>query len=114
MLLPDSEGLLNCESDCDFATPDIFELFDHCGVDFEWSIKISKVYSFNLFDFLQKLNEVINVGDLDKAYDIVQDASLLLANASSGEIDEFIDECLILDGIEDTMSGLERMLKDNG
>lgn len=114
MLLPDDNGQLHCEDDCDFSTTDVYELLDHCNIEFEWSIKISKEYSFNLFPFLEKLSHLLDAGDLEYAYDLVQDASILMCNAGAGELDEFIDECLIKEGLDETLKGLERMLKENG
>ena len=53
MLLPDNDGMMHCEEiDCDFETSNAFELFDHCGIEFEWAIKVSKNYSFNLYKHL--------------------------------------------------------------
>ena len=102
------------EKDCDFQTSNVFELFDHCGVEFEWSLKVSKNYSFNLYKCFETLAHAINTNDLDTAYNVIQDTSILLANAGAGELDDFIEEMEVKIGFEDAINGLERMLKDNG
>ncbi len=114
MLLPNNEGLLECQSDCEFKTSDIFELIEHTGTEFEWNVKISSNYSIKLYAFLYHLNAVLNAGDLDEAYDMVQDMSLLLANASAGDFEEFANECYVRSSFDDGINEIERMLKENG
>ena len=55
MLMPDEDGVFGCE-DCGYRTPDVFDLLEHCETDFFWSVKLSRRYSFDLFQFLQALD----------------------------------------------------------
>lgn len=113
MLLPE-DNHFNCESkDCKFTTCDIYDFLDHCGVEYVWGVKLSRKYSLDLFMFLQILNDYLNEGDLDSAYDHVQSISLLLVNSSGDDLDNFIEESIVQSGMDDMMSGLEMMLKEN-
>jgi hypothetical protein len=114
MLLPNDDGLLECQSDCEFKTSDIFELIEHTGTEFEWSVKVSSNYSIKLYNFLRNLNSVLNAGDLDEAYDMVQDMSLLLSNASAGDFEDFVDECYVRMNFDEGLNDIERMLQENG
>ena len=115
MLVPDKDGRFGCEQeDCDFKTTDVFDLLDHCGIEFSWGVKVSKGYTFDLFGFLQSLSASIDAGYLEDAYDIVQSAALLMCNASENQLDELIDEVMIRSESEELIVNLERMLKDNG
>lgn len=113
MLIP-VDGHFNCsEPKCDFATCDLFEFMDHCGVEYTWNVRLNKRYSFDLFQFLDVLNNLVNVGDLDAMYDHVQSATLLLINASGDELSEFIEEMIVQEEMEYVMDGIERILKEN-
>lgn len=112
--MPKSDGMFHCEDECDFKTSNVFELFDHCGIEFEWSIKVSKNYSFNIYKCLEALMQSVDEGDAETAYQIIQDTAILLANAGSGELDDFIEELEVKEGFKNALDGLERMLKENG
>ncbi len=113
MLIP-MDGHFECsESECDFATCDLFEFMEHCGVEYSWNVKLNKRYSFDLFQFLDILNNITNLGDLDAIYDHVQSATLLLINASGDELEDFIEETIVQEEMAHVMDGIERMLKEN-
>jgi hypothetical protein len=113
MLIP-VDGHFECsEPKCDFATCDLFEFMDHCGVEYSWNVRLNKRYSFDLFQFLEVLNKIVNTGDLDAMYDHVQSATLLLINASGDELNEFIEEMIVQEEMEYVMDGIERILKEN-
>lgn len=115
MLMPDDTGKFKCEEpDCDFETTDVFDLLDHCGIEFSWGVKVSKGYTFDLFGFLEAMSRAIDLGDLDNAYEIVQSAALLMCNASEGQLDELIEEVVLKSDAQDLIINLERMLKENG
>lgn len=113
MLMPEN-GHFSCQDDCSFKTCDIFEFLDHCGVEFGWAVKLNKRYSFDLFTFLQLLNNMIEVGDLDALYDHVQSATLMMVNASEGDLEAFMEESIVETEMGEIMSGIEGLLKDNG
>lgn len=115
MLFPNDDGQLQCETkDCDFKTTDLFEFLDHCGIEFTWDVRVTPKYSFDLFQFLQTLSSIVDAGDLDQAYDVIQDVGFLFTNASSGDLDDFIDECIVAEETESGISNIERMLRENG
>ena len=114
MLIP-VDGLFECiEPKCGFNTTDLFEFMQHCGVEYEWAIRLNKRYTFDVFKFLEILNDITNAGDLDAIYDHVQSATLLMVNASGDELTDFIEETMIQSGMPDVMDGIEKLLKDNG
>lgn len=114
MLVP-IDGHFECsESDCKFVTCDLFEFMEHCGVEYAWAVKLDKRYSFDLFEFLSILNNLVNIGDLDAIYDHVQSATLLMINASGDELQDFIEETVVQTEMEEVLNGIERLLKENG
>ena len=113
MLMP-VDGHFECsESDCDFVTCDLFEFMEHCGVEYSWNVRLNKRYSFDLFLFLDMLNNLTNIGDLDAIYDHVQSAVLLLINASGDELEDFMEESVVQSEMSDVMDGIERLLKEH-
>jgi len=113
MLMPDEDGVFNCE-DCEYRTPDIFDLLDHCAMDYFWSVKLSRRYSFDLFQFLQALNELADDGDVDHIKDLTQAVALAFINSSEGNdtFNKFINENIIRSNIDSVIDDLEKMLKD--
>jgi hypothetical protein len=63
--------------------------------------------------FLDVLNEMVNIGDLDAVYDYVQSATLLLINASGDELSDFIEETVVQSEMSEVMDGIERLLREN-
>ena len=113
MLMPE-DGHFECaEDDCDFRTCDLFEFMYHCGVEYKWAVRLDKRYSFDLFEFLQILNDIIDTGDLDEAYDHIQSATLLMVNASGDDLHEFIEEAVVRSEMDNVMAGVEGLLKEN-
>jgi len=114
MLIP-VDGHFECsESNCDFVTCDLYEFMEHCGVEYEWGVRLNKRYTFDLFQFLEILNELTNMGDLDAMYDHIQSATLLMINASGDELEDFIEESVVQSEMSEVMDGIERLLKENG
>ena len=112
MLMP-LDGHFSCKDNCDFTTCDVFEFLDHCGVEFGWSVHLNERYSFDLFTFLQILNDLTNKGDLDGIYDHVQSATTLMVNASDDDLEDYIEEAVVASEMKDIINGVERLLKDN-
>ena len=79
----------------------------------KWAVRLDKRYSFDLFEFLQILNDIIDVGDLDEAYDHIQSATLLMVNASGDDLHEFIEEAVVRSEMDNVMAGVEGLLKEN-
>lgn len=113
MLFPDKDGLVHC-ADCEYETTDIFDFLDHCGVEFTWDVKVTPKYSFDLFRFFETISDAVNHGDLEEAYQMIQDTAFLFVNASSDELDDFIEETIVLDEADMGIKNIERMLRENG
>ena len=114
MLFPNDDGVFECQGDCEFQSTDVFDLIEHTNTRFAWSVKVSPNYSLNLYDFFSNLNSILNAGDLEQAYDLVQDMSVVLANAGVGEFEEFMNECYVRKNIDSGINQIERMLQENG
>jgi hypothetical protein len=113
MLIP-IDGQFECaEADCDFATSDLYDFMSHCGVEYSWNVRLNKRYSFDLYMFLDVLNELANVGELDGIYDHIQSATLLLINASGDELEDFIEESIVQSEMSEVMDGIEGLLREN-
>jgi len=112
MLMP-VNGHFSCQDDCDFTTCNVFEFLDHCGVEFGWEVKLSKRYSFDLFTFLQILNDLVDKGDLDAIFDHVQSATTLMVNASDDDLEDYIEEAVVASEMKDIITGAERLLKEH-
>ena len=115
MLFPDKDGLYSCETeDCTFKTVDLFEFLDHAGVVFTWDVRVTPRYCFDLFKFLEALSSMVDRGDLDLTYDVIQDTACLFVNASSDELDDCIEESIVAEEADTGIKNIERMLKENG
>jgi hypothetical protein len=113
MLMPE-DGHFNCaEPKCGFSTCDLFEYMYHCGVEYAWAVRLNKRYAFDLFEFLATLNDIIEVGDLDAAYDHIQSATLLMVNASGDDLQNFVEEAIVRSEMDNVMAGVEGLLKEN-
>jgi len=113
MLMP-KDGHFVCEqAECDFQSCDIFEFLEHCGIEYGWGVRLNKRYSFDLFEFLSILNVMANVGDTEGMYDHVQNATLLMINASGDDLDAFIHEAVVQSEMSSLMEGIEGLLKEN-
>lgn len=115
MLLPNDEGFYTCQQDdCDFKSVNIFDFFDHVGTEFSWDVKVASRYSFDLFKFLESLSYMLDHGDLDTAFEAVQDTACLFVNSCSEELEGFLEETMIIGEAYEGIKSLERMLKKNG
>jgi len=115
MLFPDKDGLVHCETpECDYEATDIFDFLDHVGVEFTWDVKVTPKHSFDLFKFLQVVSDAVNHGDLEDAYQMLQDTAFLFVNASSDELDDYIEEAIVADEADMGIKNIERMLRENG
>ena len=115
MLFPDNDGIVECETkDCDFKSADIFEFLDHVGVEFTWDVRVTPKHSFDLFKFLQVISDMVNHDELDEVYQVIQDTAYLFVNASSDELDDFIEESIVAEEAHDGIKNIERMLRENG
>lgn len=111
MLIQNSKNQFVCEKD-NFKTTNIFEYLDHTGVEFTWGVKLSPKISLDMFQFLTLLGESLEHGDLEEAYDTVQQATLLFVNASSDEADDYIEEAIVRESSSGMMREIEEMLKN--
>ena len=115
MLFPSPDGSLSCETTaCEYKTTDLFEFLDHCGVEFTWDVKVTPKHSFDLFHFLELLSDSLDHGEVEESYQLVQDVSFLFVNASSDELDDFIEESIVSVEAVDGIKNIERMLRENG
>jgi hypothetical protein len=115
MLFPDKDGLVYCSTeDCDYSATDLFDFLDHVGVEFTWDVKVTPRHSFDLFAFLQVISDAVNHGDLEDAYQIIQDTGFLFVNASSDELDDYIEESIVAEEADMGIKNIERMLRENG
>lgn len=113
MLMPE-DGHFECnEPDCKFTTCDLFEFMHHCGVEYTWAVKLNNRYRLDLFEFLSVLNDIVDAGDLDAAYDHIQSATLLLVNASGDDLQAFVEEAVVRSEMDNVMAGIEGLLKEN-
>jgi hypothetical protein len=111
MLIQNSKGQFTCEDE-NFKTTDVFEYLDHAGVEFKWGVKLSGKTTLDLFAMLYSVNNALLIDNLDEAYDVIQSAALLLVNASSNEVDDFIEEAVVRATSKELISGIEGMLKN--
>lgn len=112
MLMPE-DGHFTCGDECGFVTCDIFEFIEHCGIEFSWNVKLSKRYSFDLYMFLERLNSLTMMGDLEMIEDHIQNATLLMVNATENELEPFIEEMVVESEIDDMFKDVEQLLKEN-
>jgi hypothetical protein len=112
MIIPTEKGY-KCQ-DCDFNTPDIFTFLDHCDIGFEWKVRLSNQYSLELFAILDEMAHLVDHGDLDSLYDLIQSIALALVNASEGEsvLHKFINEAHTVELAADLVEGVEELLRE--
>ena len=113
MLMPE-DGHFNCsEPDCLFTTCNLFEFLQHCGVEYTWSIRLNKRFTFNFYEFLSILTDLIDEKDLEAINDHVQSATLMMVNASGDDFDQFIEEAVVQTEMEGILKDVEGILKEN-
>lgn len=113
MLMPDDKGFYQCEND-DFKTRNIFAYMEHAGMDFDWMIKISKRYSFNMFTFLNEITFLLLEERYDEVWNSIQGVSLMFVNSCGDDFDEFLRETEVITTSEDMFSQIEQYLNKEG
>jgi hypothetical protein len=106
------DDLEKCE--CGFETTDIFEMFDHTGIEMQWMLKISKDFSFNLYSFFEEMNRLARQGNTEEVYSAIQAISYMLYKAAEGDdFDSQLKDVFVRKEAEELISDLERMLNSN-
>ena len=108
-ILPNEEGMYICE--CNQKFSNIFEFLAHNGVEYEWGVRISPKWSFDMFEFMESIDLALGRGDQDAIYEIVQSAALTMLNASEGKFMEFMEEATVAGEMESIYEGIEKLLK---
>ena len=108
-ILPDNEGAYACE--CDQKFYNIFEFLAHNGVKYEWGVRISPKWSFDMFEFMESIDNALATGAPDEIYEIVQSAALTMVNSSEGKFMEFMEEATVAGEMESIYEGIEKLLK---
>jgi hypothetical protein len=107
------DELDKCE--CGFETDDIFEMFEHTGIDMQWSLKVSKDFSFNLYTFFQEMSRLARHGSTEDIYDAIQAISYMLYKAAGDDdFDSQLKDVFVRKESEELIANLERMLDNNG
>lgn len=111
--MSEDNNLDKCE--CGYETDDIFDMFDHTGIDMQWSLKVSKDFSFNLYSFFEEMSRLARQGNSEEVYMAIQAISYMLYKAaSSDDFDVKLKDMFVRKESEELIENLERMLKDNG
>ena len=108
-IMPNDEGLYVCECDQEFGN--IFEFLEHNGVEYEWGVRITKSWSFDMFEFMASIDQYLQFGDTQSIHECVQSAALTMLNASEGKFMEFMEEATVAGEMEDIYAGVERLLR---
>lgn len=110
-IIPDQYGFYHCK--CDSKFTDLFEFLEHNDVRYEWGVRISNKWTFDLFEFITGINNCLRVHDLDGIYESLQSAGLTLLNSSEGKFEEFMEEAVVAGEMEDIYDGVERLLRED-
>lgn len=113
MFLPKPDGTMTCSKNCGFETDDVFEYLDHANIEYAWAVRLSKKYSFDMFEFLMLINEYLVRGEAEEARQHIQSAAVVMINASNNSIDEFFEEHVVQDQLPDMFNEIEKILKEN-
>ena len=113
MIVPDRDGFYFC-NDCEFQTDNLFALFDHCMIKFKFNLRLSRMYTLDMFALLKGIYEAIEDEDVMTARNLIQMATLTLTNSTESKKDfnEFISEAFIKENAEILVQELEDMLKE--
>jgi hypothetical protein len=113
MLMPEN-GYFNCaEIECAFKTYNVFEYLEHCGVEYDWSVRLDRRFTFNMFDFLAILSQLVSEKDLEGISNHIQSAALMMVNASGDDFSDFVEEAVVQTEMEGILKDVEGMLKEN-
>lgn len=108
-IMPDDKGFYVCE--CDQKFTNVFDFLDHNGVEYEWGVRITKSWSFDMFEFMNSIDQYLREGDTQAIYESVQSAALTMLNASEGKFMEFMEEATVAGEMEDIYAGVEKLLR---
>lgn len=111
--LPSADGYIECPQDCTFKTRNIFELLDHMNVEYAWSVKVDKKYSFDMFDFLALLDDHIRHEEYEDVRRHIQSAAILFINASNGTVGKFFEESIVREQLPEMYRELDKILEEN-
>jgi hypothetical protein len=112
MLLPEDDGSFVCKK-CKWGTDDLFSYMEHFGVEYDWMVKLTARYNFNLYSFLEEMTQLIKEEDLQEAWGLLQSVTLMLINASGEDFEEFVEESEVILGTQSMFEQLERFMNDN-
>lgn len=111
-LIPDHDGRYEC--DCGDQFRDIFDFLGHNDVQYEWGVRLTRNYTFDVFQFLSTLNNLIMENKYQDAYECVQSTALVFMNAGEGLLADFMEEVLVHTEMHEVYNGLEKMLIEEG
>lgn len=112
--MSNEEDIERC--DCGYETGDVFEMFEHTGVELDWRLKVTPSFSFNLFLFLKEMSQLSREGRSDEVYEHLQSLSYLLYKVSEDNryVENKLKDLYCENEAEQLISDLERMLDNNG
>ena len=110
-IIPNDEGFYVCK--CEEKFSDVFDFLSHNGIEYEWGVRISRKFTFDMFGFMSSLNDFIRDKKMEDLYESVQSAALTMLNASEGLLPEFMEEVVVAGEMEDVYKGIEKLLKEN-
>lgn len=108
-IMPDEQGFYVCE--CGEEYTNVFDFLDHNSVTYEWGVRITKKWSFDMFEFMRNIDQALRDGDPKEIYEAVQSAALTMLNASEGKFMEFMEEATVAGEMEDIYAGVEKLLR---
>lgn len=111
MLMPDENGFYGCEHD-DYKTDNIFAYMQHAGLEFDWMVRLSGKYSFNMFTFLAQIAWHMTREEYDEVWHSIQGVALLFTNSSGDDFNEFLKETEVVSGTDEMFHQLEQFLKE--
>lgn len=111
--IPKPDGYIECPQDCTFKTKNVFELLEHMNVEYSWSVKIDRRFSFDMFDFLALLDDCIAHNDIEDIRRHIQSSAILFINASNGTVDKFFEETIVREQLPEMFRELDKILEEN-
>lgn len=111
-IYPDHSGRYVC--DCNDEFKDLFDFLEHNGVTYEWGIRLTRAFTFDMFTFLSTLNNAMFENKYQEVYEHIQSAALVLMNAGEGLLEEFMEEVAVHSEMDEIYKGIENMLIEEG
>jgi hypothetical protein len=111
IFMPKSDGSIPCAKQCGFVTKDVFKWIEHSNLEYSWAIRLDKRFSFDMYDFLFILNDLLQHNETDEAIKHVQQAAVLLINAANDEMAAFVEESVVRQEMPHMMSEITDILK---